>query len=89
MGRFIHFTFCFWGTRCGGNRTRLAYADAGYKTYEYEQLNRLRYVKNPSGAALASYTYDSRSRRTGLKRLHHIADRRLRIKMPKSTRLDH
>jgi YD repeat-containing protein len=56
-----------------GNRTRLTYPDSTYVTYEYDELNRLprfarndilRAVRNSSGAVLAQYSYDDRSRRT-------------------------
>ena len=49
-----------------GNRTRLTYPDSTYITYDYDNLNRLTAVRNSGGTALASYTYDSRSRRTAL-----------------------
>ncbi len=42
------------------------YADGTYITYDYDPLNRMTAVKNSGGTALASYTYDSRSRRTDL-----------------------
>ncbi len=37
-----------------------------YITYDYHQLNRLAAVRDQNHGTLASYTYDSRSRRTGL-----------------------
>ena len=48
------------------NRTRLTYPDASYITYDYDELNRMTAVRDSTGTALASYTYDSRSRRTVL-----------------------
>jgi YD repeat-containing protein len=44
--------------------TRLTYPDGAYITCDYDELNRLTAVRDSSGTALASYTFDSRSRRT-------------------------
>jgi len=49
-----------------GNRTKLTYPDASYITYEYDNINRLKKIKNQGSSTLAEYTYDSRSRRTDL-----------------------
>ena len=35
-------------------------------TYDYDELNRMTAVRDSSGTALASYSFDSRSRRTAL-----------------------
>jgi YD repeat-containing protein len=37
-----------------------------YITYDYDELNRMTAVRDSSGTALASYSFDDRSRRTGL-----------------------
>jgi len=49
-----------------GNRMRLTYPDNTYITYDYDELNRMTAVRDPNGVALASYSFDDRSRRTGL-----------------------
>jgi YD repeat-containing protein len=37
----------------GGNRTRLTYPDSTYVSYEYDTLNRMTYVRDSAGTALA------------------------------------
>jgi len=46
------------------NRTRLTYPDSTYVTYDYDQLNRLTYVKDQLNHTIAHYGYDALSRRT-------------------------
>lgn len=54
---------CETACAAAGNRTRLTYLDSSYITCEYDGMNRLTAVKNSSGAAVARYTFDWRSRR--------------------------
>jgi YD repeat-containing protein len=46
--------------------TPLTYPDSTYLTYDYDELNRMTAVRNSAGTALASYSFDDRSRRTAL-----------------------
>jgi RHS repeat-associated protein len=45
------------------NRTRLTYPDANYESYEYDALNRLKFVKENGTTTIATYDYDPLSRR--------------------------
>ena len=45
---------------------RLTYPDNTYVSYEYDTLNRMTYVRDSAGTALAHYTYDALSRRSDL-----------------------
>lgn len=51
-----------------GNLTRLDWPDGYFVTYEYDDDNRLRFVKESGSTVLATYTYDQLSRRTRLVR---------------------
>ncbi|MBU1147497.1 MAG: hypothetical protein KKD11_04015, partial [Candidatus Omnitrophica bacterium] len=49
-----------------GSRTKLTYPDNTYITYEYDELNRITYIRNQAYSIIASYTYDILSRRATL-----------------------
>ena len=63
------------------HRTRLTYPDGSYVQYYYDELGRLTSVpydsnaddQDPAAEQVASYTYDTHSRRTGISRANNAA----------------
>jgi RHS repeat-associated protein len=49
-----------------GNRSKLIYPDATFVTYNYDQLNRLRGIRDEGGTNVAVFAYDALGRRTQL-----------------------
>lgn len=47
-----------------GSRTRLTWPDAVYVTYSYDELNRMKEIRQGGTTLLASYTWDQLSRRS-------------------------
>ncbi|MCG8430800.1 MAG: DUF6531 domain-containing protein, partial [Candidatus Omnitrophica bacterium] len=46
------------------NLVKLTYPDSSYITYTYDELNRLKAIKNQAGQEVVNYTYDNLSRRS-------------------------
>jgi uncharacterized protein RhaS with RHS repeats len=49
-----------------GNRTRITHPDGAWLAYEHDGANRFRLLRENSGDALATYTFDWLGRRSGL-----------------------